>query len=74
MSKLKTSFAVIASYDVMLMFSREVECIWRIKPSVLTALYVTIRYGMLMRTILQLLVPNSAMVRVCIYLCTNDDV
>lgn len=31
----------------MLTFSREVECIWRMKPNVLTAVYVAIRYGTL---------------------------
>lgn len=56
----------------MLMFSREVECIWRMKPSVLTALYITIRYGILTRAILQLVNPTSAMVRV-LFVCADDD-
>jgi len=48
---------VIGSYDVLLTFSREVDCIWRRKFSAVTVLYVVNRYCRISVNILYLSSP-----------------
>ncbi|KAH8100995.1 hypothetical protein BXZ70DRAFT_1007920 [Cristinia sonorae] len=57
----------LASYDICLSFSREVERIWKGKFSAVTVLYLALRSGVLVHTILDLLivayVPSTVLLR-----------
>lgn len=51
---------VILSYDTLLTFSREVDCIWRRKLSVASTIYILQRYGALVVDVINLLADGSA--------------
>lgn len=45
---------VILAYDALLTFSRELDCIWKQKPSAASVIFILQRYGILAPNIIQL--------------------
>lgn len=54
---------VIACYDALLTFGREVDCIWKGKPSIVTVIYVIERYLAIILTVNRLFNPQTVAVR-----------
>lgn len=56
--------SAIAGYDTLLTFSREIDCIWTRKPSIITALFIMSRYCYLLRMALIFWYPSEIVVHV----------
>ena len=54
--------AAIVVYDTLLTLPREIQCIWRMKPSMLTAIYVCARYGIVLEAVSCMINPHDTMV------------
>ena len=55
--------AAIGVYDTLLTLPREVQCIWSMKPSMVTVVYVCARYGTLLVGISVMINPVNDVVR-----------
>ena len=61
----------VVTYDIMLTFSREVNCIWRRKWNLVTVVYVVCRYGtfldLMLRTLGSFYIPDAVWVGVSLF-------
>lgn len=60
------ALSAVLLWDLFLTFDRELECIWKRKWSVVTSLYVVLRYGNVLRMLVTSIPPAGSFLVSCV--------